>query len=156
MASDLLSKIRSELDERLSELRPVLSEYERLAAAANALASADSQTDTSSIAKSPVSTPRAPRSTPLPRDFPQATVKKAPPGKPSPRKRATKRKVRAPRGVAGQAILAALEHGSHTPSELVTVTAMGGPVIRGNLRRLLADGTIKKVERDGKTAYAVS
>jgi hypothetical protein len=156
MASDLLSKIRSELDERLSELRPVLSEYERLAAAADALASADSKAASLSTAKSPVSTARTPRSTPVRRDLTQAKVKKAPSGKPSPRKRATKRKVRAPRGVAGQAILAALEHGSHTPSELVTVTAMGGPVIRGNLRRLLAEGTIKKVERDGKTAYAVS
>ena len=42
MASDLLSKIRSELDARLGELRPVLSEYERLVAAADALATADS------------------------------------------------------------------------------------------------------------------
>jgi len=37
MAPDLLSTIRSEIDARLSELRPLLSEYERLAAAAAAL-----------------------------------------------------------------------------------------------------------------------
>jgi len=37
MAADLLSTVPSELDARLDELRPVLSEYERLLAAAAAL-----------------------------------------------------------------------------------------------------------------------
>jgi hypothetical protein len=37
MASGLLSTVRSELDARLDELRPLLSEYERLLAAVDAL-----------------------------------------------------------------------------------------------------------------------
>jgi hypothetical protein len=37
MATDLLSEIRSEIDERLERLRPALAEYERLLDAAGAL-----------------------------------------------------------------------------------------------------------------------
>ncbi len=56
-----------------------------------------------------------------------------------------------------QAILAALEHGSHTASELVMVTAMSTREIRGGLSRLAGRGTIAKVKRhgDGKSAYAL-
>ncbi len=58
---------------------------------------------------------------------------------------------------AQQAILAALEHGSHTPGELVMVTAMSATEIRGNLSRLARRGAIAKVRRDGdgKAAYAL-
>ncbi|MFI5004113.1 MAG: hypothetical protein ACHQE6_03780 [Solirubrobacterales bacterium] len=58
---------------------------------------------------------------------------------------------------AQQAILAALEHGSHTPAELVMVTAMSPIEIRGNLGRLTRRGAIAKVKRngDGKAAYAL-
>ncbi len=61
-----------------------------------------------------------------------------------------------PAGVR-QAILAALEHGSHTATELVMVTAMSTPEIRGGLIRLTGRGAITKVKRrgDGKTAYAL-
>ncbi len=56
-----------------------------------------------------------------------------------------------------QAILAALEHGSHTASELVMVTAMSTREIRGGLSRLAGRGAIAKVKRDGdgKSAYAL-
>jgi hypothetical protein len=37
MATDLLSEIRSEIDERLEQLRPAVAEYERLLDAAGAL-----------------------------------------------------------------------------------------------------------------------
>ncbi len=63
---------------------------------------------------------------------------------------------RARRGAAEQAIMAALEHGSHTVSELVVVTAMSGANIRDNLRRLQAAGTVTRARRDGRTAYALS
>jgi DNA-binding transcriptional ArsR family regulator len=59
-----------------------------------------------------------------------------------------------PQGVARLAILAALEHGSHTVSELTVVTAMSGPNIRKNLRGLLQERAVRKISREGKTAYA--
>ena len=56
------------------------------------------------------------------------------------------------------AILAALEHGSHTVSELAIVTAMSGAIIKNNLRRLQQAGTITRTKRagDGKAAYALT
>ncbi len=46
----------------------------------------------------------------------------------------SRKRARARRGAAQHAILAALEHGSHTASELMSVTALAGPNIRTNLR----------------------
>jgi DNA-binding transcriptional ArsR family regulator len=63
---------------------------------------------------------------------------------------------RAPRGAAQLAIVAALEHGSHTVSELVVVTAMSGANVRANLRRLVSAGTVTTAKRDGKAAYALA
>jgi DNA-binding transcriptional ArsR family regulator len=63
---------------------------------------------------------------------------------------------RAPRGVAQEAIVAALEHGSHTVSELAVVTAMSGASIRQSLRRLVVVGKVTRAEREGKPAYALS
>ena len=63
---------------------------------------------------------------------------------------------RAPRGAAQLAIVAALEHGSHTVSELAVVTAMSGANIRANLRRLVSTGTVTAAKRDGKAAYALA
>jgi DNA-binding MarR family transcriptional regulator len=56
------------------------------------------------------------------------------------------------------AIIAALEHGSHTVSELAIVTAMRGPIIANNLRRLQQGGTVTRTKRegDGKAAYALT
>jgi predicted Rossmann fold nucleotide-binding protein DprA/Smf involved in DNA uptake len=65
-------------------------------------------------------------------------------------------RARAPRGAAQEAIVAALEHGSHTVSELAVVTAMSGPSIRQSLRRLVLAGTVTRAEREGKPAYALS
>jgi hypothetical protein len=78
----------------------------------------------------------------------------------SPRRRrpaTSGRRERAPRGAAQLAIVAALEHGSHTVSELVVVTAISGASIRANLRRLLSGGTVTTAKRgDGKAAYALA
>jgi DNA-binding transcriptional ArsR family regulator len=63
---------------------------------------------------------------------------------------------RAPRGTAQQAIVAALEHGSHAVSELAVVTGMRGPSIRENLRRLLAAGAVTRGKREGRAAYELS
>jgi hypothetical protein len=62
----------------------------------------------------------------------------------------------APMGAAEQAIVAALEHGSHTVGELGIVTAMGGPEIRESLRRLQREGTVAPTRREGRAAYALS
>ena len=56
-----------------------------------------------------------------------------------------------------QAILAALEHGSHTIGELVVVTAMSTPEIRANLSQLARQRKVTRVKRegDGKSAFAL-
>ena len=77
---------------------------------------------------------------------------------PTSRRRAAAAPKRAQRGAAAVAILAALEHGSHTVSELAIVTAMSGAIINNNLRRLQQAGTIARTKRagDGKAAYALT
>jgi hypothetical protein len=269
VATDLLERIRSEIDERLTQLRPLLSEYERLAAAAETLAAVgaaplaavgttprrapdaaprggvDTAAETSSVeapyAKSPYAPPAravpelpaaqaptpstdAPR---LPAEAPQfpleapadpteepptpalrrayplrgsdgvklaMSLRTTPLQRPTPRPTATpaagapsatqvlerpspappvveedtwqlsppapdREPAREPASPAAvrQAIIAALEHGSHTANELVMVTAMSTPEIRGGLIRLTGRGAVTKVKRrgDGKTAYAL-
>jgi DNA-binding transcriptional ArsR family regulator len=74
-------------------------------------------------------------------------------GAAAPARAAANKRERAPRGAAAEAIVAALEHGSHTVSELAIVTAMSGQNIRNNLRRLLQAQSVKQTKREGKTAY---
>jgi hypothetical protein len=171
MASDLLTKIGSEIDARLGELRPSVLEYERLQAAIESLRKTRG-TDAPLAAAAPAK--RAPaKKAPA-----KKKAAKAPPAKKTVPKRATK----APRGSAGtikqaasgsrtkaprrkrertavspseQAVLDALDHGSHTVSELVMVSAMGAREIRAGVRSLLSNKGITKVTRDGKTAYAL-
>jgi hypothetical protein len=127
MSVDLLARVHGEIDARLRELRPAVSEYEELLAAAEDLG--------------------------LPAGLPRPRSARA--RSPSRAKPALKR-TRAPRGAAEQAIVAALEHGSHTVGELAVVTAMAAPNIRANLRRLLAAGTVTRATREGKAAYALA
>ena len=139
--ADLLTRIRAEIDARLRELSPAIAEYERLSAAAAALAGKD---------------PAAPR--PEGRSAPQPDA----PARASARTRArhtttrrARRRERAAQSPTGQAILAALEHGSHTVAELVLVTALPAPDIRDSLRQLRAGNAIVKTDRDGRAAYAL-
>jgi hypothetical protein len=60
------------------------------------------------------------------------------------------------RSESQQAIVAALEHGSHTVAELAVVTAMSGPNIRETVRGLLKAGKVSKTKREGKAAYALA
>jgi hypothetical protein len=167
MATDLLSTICREIDERLTELRPLLAERQRLLVAADALVEAGqggvevgSQPagpldDSGAAASTPAKRPRRSSSKLKPKpkleSVRQPAAKsessEAPPSKPKPE--------RAARGAARDAILGALEHGSHTVSELVVVTAMSAPNINGNLRRLEAEGVVVKAEREGKAAWAL-
>ncbi len=172
MAPDLLSTIRREIDERLGELRPLLAERERLLGAIQALeeavaAEARSELVPESVAAEP-SVPVKPerreaRIGAARRGSAAGVIGRAASG---PIKVATaKRKVakpaaevkpeRAARGVARETILAALDHGSHTVSELAIVTAMSGPSINGNLRKLVAEEAVVKTEREGKAAWAL-
>ncbi len=185
MATDLLSRIRTELELRMAELRPLLDEYERLTTAADTLVSIEAEavsSDASPVAQAP--RPAPPRRRPRgPRSSPAGVIERAasaPDDPEQPREHSTpppivaetdegalsgsygeeeeqqERKPASP-GDVQQAILAALEHGSHTVSELVMVTAMRGSDIRGNLGRLARRGKVTKVKRegDGKSAYAL-
>jgi DNA-binding transcriptional ArsR family regulator len=143
MAPDLLSTICREIDERLSELRPLLAEREQLLVAADALVEAGGEAGPTTVKRAaPVK--RARRSTQAPQSAKAPKVA----AKPKPE--------RAARGAAREAILAALDHGSHTVGELSVVTAMTGPNINGNLRRLFSEGAVVKTEREGKAAWALA
>jgi hypothetical protein len=62
----------------------------------------------------------------------------------------------ATRKATREAIVAALEHGSHTVAELVVVTGIPRADIRDGLRRLLPAGTVARARREGKIAYVLS
>ncbi len=132
METDLLTRIRGELERRIEELRPLCEEYQRLTEAATTLETVETA--------------------------PPAPVESVPPTSAQPvkavRQRAPKRTVS---NEVGKAIVSALEHGSHTVSELVMVTARSPAEIRGGLSRLRRQRKVTKVKRpgDGKSAYAL-
>jgi hypothetical protein len=173
MAPDLLATIRAEIDARLRELRPVIEEHERLLSAADALFSEGSSVVAPGPTRAPIVAAAPARGPARGRGRPRrgsaagaiARVASAPDaapdaalgGVPAPEKTASpvRPRERAPRGAAGEAIVAALEHGSHTVAELVVVTALPAAAIRHDARRLLKRHAIVKIDRDGKTAYAL-
>ena len=166
MATDLLSTICREIDERLTELRPLLAERQRLLVAADALEAGQGAVEVGARPAGPKRNSRAAASTPVKRprrSSPKPKLKLKPesarqPAAKSERSEAPQSKAkpeRAARGAAREAILGALEHGSHTVSELVVVTAMSSPNVNGNLRRLEAEGVVVKAEREGKAAWAL-
>lgn len=183
MAPDLLSTIRREIDERLNELRPLLIEQEQLLVASDALLATAREGSAPAVKESPSKRGRGVgRAATGRRGSATGAVKRvasgpsvaeleskknaastspleAPevqPAKSSRRSAAKPKPERAARGAAREAILGALEHGSHTVGELAVVTAMSGPNINGNLRRLVAEGTVVKAEREGKAAWALA
>lgn len=183
MAPDLLSTICREIDERLNELRPLLAEREQLLVAADALVAADREDPVAEAKQSSTGGGRGrgrvragrrgsaagaikrvaagPTSVEIEAEIGEDSptpfqAEELQPAK-KPRRAAAKPKVeRAARGAAREAILGALEHGSHTVGELAVVTAMSGPNINGNLRRLAAEGVVIKAEREGKAAWALA
>jgi Fic family protein len=130
MATDLLSEIRDEIDERLEQLRPAVAEYERLLDAAGAL-----ELDGVAAARS--------------------RLERAAAARPRTARKRTARKKPAVDTVVREAILGVLEHGSHTIAELVVVTAMSTTKLNGDLRKLAAEGVVVKTEREGKTAWSL-
>jgi hypothetical protein len=174
MADDLLTTIRAEIDSRLGELQPMLEEYEELSALSDALV-ADGLSASQGIAAfalapsasetaadgSPAkklgrrrSTATRRRATAAPRAA-AAEPRMGAPVRPPVRPRARARGRSATIDATGQAILAALEHGSHTVAELVTVTALPASQIRESLRELRTREAIVKTERESRTAYAL-
>ncbi len=147
MSDELLERIRAEIDARCAELRPRVDEYQQLLSAAEALG-----------LPTEVASPRAgKRARRAAKPAKAKAAGKAPAKVKAPKPAAAaSASARAPRGVAQTAILAALEHGSHTVAELGVVTAMSGQNIRENLRRLLSSGTITRAKREGKAAYALA
>lgn len=155
--TDLLSAIQGEIEERIAALRPLLAEYEQLLAATDALDAGEPGAAGASAASPEAASRRGRR--PAARGSAAGAIRRASSG--SVRKRTAApaggtRKPRAGRGAAREAILGALEHGSHTVAELVTVTAMSAANISGNVRRLLAEGAISKTGREGKAAYVLA
>ncbi|HEY2536605.1 MAG TPA: hypothetical protein VGI24_06450 [Solirubrobacteraceae bacterium] len=123
--ADLLTSIRAEIEARLRELEPAIAEFEQLSTAAQAL--------TAEGRGSPA---------PAKRGRPAGT-KTAKPAKP------------AAHTPTGEAVLAALEHGSHTVAELVLVSALPAGEIRESLRQLRKRKAVVKTDRDGRSAYAL-
>jgi hypothetical protein len=161
MAADVLTRVRAEIDARLRELRPVLVEHERLLDAAAAL---DAEAKARPVAQ-PAAAVKRPAAVEQPAAVkPRPAASRGPAAKPRPAAKAPRaakpgraaKPRQAPLVAAEQAIVAALEHGSHTVSELGIVTAMSGADIRQSLRRLLAAEKIVRAKRDGRAAYALS
>ncbi len=182
MAVDLLTGINAEIEARMAELRPLVEEYRSLISATEALGqrSPDGGAAAPAVAsrsKAPAkkkpgrpktkstgsaSTPRRggrlrgsaagavrAASAPVPTEESKGAEE-------SRKATTTQTRTRAVRGAAQQAILAALEHGSHTVNELTVVTAMSGQNIRENLRRMLGSGVVTRAKREGKAAYALA
>jgi hypothetical protein len=151
---DLLTTIRAEIDARLRELQPLLAEYEELLSVVDALeADRGGVADAAGAPAAPGRSRRgsAARSGARSRST-AAPVKKT--ARTPTARRARKRERLAP-SPEDQAIIAALEHGSHTVAELTVVTALPAPDIRDSLRRLRRHNAIVKTDRDGKAAYAL-
>lgn len=148
---DLLEQIAGEIAERLRELRPAMEEHERLLDAAEAL---EREGAVGAAASAGGASRR--RGSGRRGSAAGAIGQAAAPRGPRVSVRGQEKPPRNARGAAQQAILAALEHGSHTVSELAVVTAMSGPTIRENLRRLQAAGQVTRAKREGKAAYALS
>src|SRR5271154_232904 len=149
MAADVLARVHAEIGARLRELRPAVAEYERLLDAAGAI---EAEADAAPVAKAqPVAKARAAGKAKLANAArPVANTQSAAKVRSSAKPRS------AAASPAEQAIVAALEHGSHTVGELGVVTAMSGGEIRDGARLLLKAGKIVRAKRDGRAAYALS
>jgi hypothetical protein len=169
MSSDVLARVRAEIDARLVQLRPAVGEYERLLDAERALdtdaAAAPGDAKVVRAAKAKAQQAKKPEK--KRKEQPPEAASVAAPARsaataPARRGRrgsaagAIKRAASSPRDASQQAIVAALEHGSHTLGELVLVTAIAASELRQGVRHLQRAGTITRTQRDGRAAYALS
>ena len=134
--ADLLGRIRGELDARMNELRPLLDEHDRLAAALQALGDADKMGVAAQTTGSAAATGRGRRS---------AT-----------RSSPAKRRTHAPRGANRQAVLDAVrDRPGASAGELAAVSGVSRNSLYALLARLVDEGEL--VKRDlptGQTGYA--
>jgi DNA-binding transcriptional ArsR family regulator len=133
--ADLLDRIRSDVDARLRELRPLVHEHERLQAALRALEGAAGAASGRPVAGST----GAERGS-------VGTARSEPAGP------------RAPRGANRQAVLAAVrERPGASAAELAAVSGVERTALYGVLRRLLQDGLIDTRELPtGRTGYTTA
>jgi DNA-binding transcriptional ArsR family regulator len=126
---DLLTRIRTDIDKRLDELRPQIEEIPRLEAALKALDQADG--------RSPA------------RTKPAAARRRATGRRPSTRKRA-------PRGQNREAILRVIsERHGVSAGEVANATKIAKPTVYTTISKLLKEGTVKRTE-DGRPGGRLS
>jgi Fic family protein len=132
---DLLDRIREEMSTRLAELRPLVDEHGRLAAALQALGAVNSEAAVAASASSPVQT--------------RPRVQKTPPAK---------RRKRAPRGANREAVLrAAQQRPGATSAELAAVSEVEPNTLNALLARLVKAGELqKRALPTGRTGYALA
>jgi hypothetical protein len=181
MADDLLRTIRAEIEARLHELKPLLGEYQELSAVLRALSPSGEEPSSAGLSGGTRARGRARRPAASPAragargrvargeaargeaarervargehaDDGAAVARTTARG---PARARAKTRGRSTRNPTDGAILAALEHGSHTVAELLVVTGLPARDIRESLRLLQAQRTILATNRDGKTAYAL-
>ena len=151
MATDLLTQVRIEIEGRLAELRPAVAEYQRLLGASDALGASGEPAGTYG---EPAGAANGSGPTQRARRVIRASGAKADAA--SAAKAAAPKRRQSRMGPVEQAILAALEHGSHTVGELGVVTALPASALRDGARKLLGAGKIARASREGKAAYALS
>jgi hypothetical protein len=129
---DLLDRIREEINTRLAELRALVDEHDRLAAAVQALGDARSD--------APVPAPASPPVQTKPRKTSPAPARK-----------------RAPRGANREAVLrAAQERPGATSAELAAVSGVEQNTLNALLARLVKSGELQTLALPtGRTGYAL-
>ncbi len=156
MNADLLARVRAEIDARIGALRPALEEYQELLDAAGKLENEAASQPESEVKPVRRRGPRGSAAGALELAASGSRKRDASRKPAVSRKRAASKPESVSRGAAEQAIVAALEHGSHTVGELVLVTAMSGAEIRAGARKLERTGVIGRTRREGRIAYALS
>jgi hypothetical protein len=150
MSVDVLTRVCAEIDARLIKLHPALAEYQRLLDAEQALTTEAEQARAAAAKQKPQRAPKRPRAVRAPAaSSPRRGRRGSAAG-------ALERAASTPRGASQQAIVAALEHGSHTLGELAAVTAISSSKVRESVRQLQRGGTIARTRREGRVAYALS
>jgi hypothetical protein len=129
---DLLDRIREEINTRLAELRPLVDEHGRLAAAVQALGDVQSKAPVPAPASTPVQT--------KPRKMSSARARR-----------------RAPRGANRDAVLrAAQERPGATGAELAAVSGVERNTLNALLARLVKSGELQtRALPTGRTGYAL-
>jgi hypothetical protein len=165
--TDLVDRIRKELDARIEQLRPLVDEFERLQHAATALARAGARA-VPGVGRPPAATKPASRSAPKPaarrrvtappRTPAPAAPEREPADRPSPPKAAARRararrrgtatrRPPAPRGQTQAKVLAALRAAPGSTTQAVA-TAAGIPTntTSATISRLVKQGRVRRLD----------